>query len=98
MPMSSKTRTDNPWWSLATAVVLTIAAALALFSTVPQMASNDLTAQMTPQVSEAPMRSQASSLVVPFRGALPREQIGVAGNNHDHAHRFGYGEAPRFVR
>jgi hypothetical protein len=59
--------------------VLTIAAALALFSTMPQMASNDLTAQMTPQVSEAPMGSQAGLLAVPFRRALPREQIGVAG-------------------
>ena len=39
--------------------MLTIAAALALFSTMPQMASNDLTAQMTPQVPEAPMGSQA---------------------------------------
>jgi hypothetical protein len=76
--------------------VLTIAAALTLFSTVPQMASNDLTAQMTTQVSESPMRSQATSLAVRFRGAP--EQIGVAESNHDDALQLGYGNGERFVR
>jgi len=94
--MSFKTRTDSAWWSVATAVVLTIAVALTLFSTVPQMASNDLTAQMTPEVAEAPTRTQASPLTVPFRKAHPNEQIGVAESNPDHTHQFGYGA--RFVR
>jgi hypothetical protein len=86
--MPFKIRTESPWWSIGTAITLAIAVALVLFSTVPQMVSNDLTAQMTPEVSEPAMVTQPRSPAVSFRGA-PKPQVGVVESNRDDGQRFG---------
>ncbi len=53
--MPTKARYD--WWSVATMVILTIAVALLVFSVLPQMVSNDLTAELTPDVTRVPTLS-----------------------------------------
>ncbi len=65
-------------WAVGTTIVLVIAVTLVVFSMLPQMASNDLTAQMTPEVTEPPMASQQSSPLAYFRGAPERRPIGIA--------------------
>ena len=40
------------WWAVGTTAALVIAVALLAFSMIPEMVSNDLTAQMTPEMTE----------------------------------------------
>ncbi len=85
MPVSDRANYD--WWVVATTVVLAIAVTLVVFSTLPEMASNDLTAQMTPEVTKPPMRSQQGSPVVPLGEQTAR--IGVGESNSGKVQRFG---------
>ncbi len=72
--MLVENNTNYDWWSLGTALVLALAALVLVFSVIPEMASQEMTSELTPEVASAP----APLYPVPYRGAPQNGRIGVA--------------------